>query len=177
MCNTHSALHSISPHPLSCQASNHLAMWFCGMHWYTCGVHYVVHVLCIMCNVQNALCIVQPLSPPAPVSSVRLKVITSCASSTYLFSHSKCQQCHAKSQQSPSKAPNFQTNRRFQDNCLFGFWAGLDLNLLPQGSPLLRSVIKSGRLDSQFLDTQVSLEPTHVQYNLAEPNITLQNRI
>ena len=28
-----------------------------------------------------------------------------------------------------------------------------------------------------FLDTQVSLEPTHVIYNLAEPNITLLNRI
>ena len=28
-----------------------------------------------------------------------------------------------------------------------------------------------------FLDTQVSLEPTHVQYNLAEPYITLLNRI
>ena len=28
-----------------------------------------------------------------------------------------------------------------------------------------------------FLDTQVSLEPTHVQYNLAEQNITLLNRI
>ena len=27
-----------------------------------------------------------------------------------------------------------------------------------------------------FLDTQVSLEPTHVIYNLAEPNITLLNR-
>ena len=28
-----------------------------------------------------------------------------------------------------------------------------------------------------FLDTQVSLAPTHVQYNLAEPYITLLNRI
>ena len=28
-----------------------------------------------------------------------------------------------------------------------------------------------------FLDTQVSLEPTHVLYNLAEPNVTLLNRI
>ena len=52
------------------------------------------------------------------------------------------------------------------------FW-GAQVQVAPLVPPLLSRACLSFVL---FLDTHVSLEPTHVIYNLAEPNITLLNR-